>query len=222
MNRKKHADPAPATEPAPVSEASAPAPAAVPLPSEPPIVAAPESAATPPSAAARTTPAPSPAEIELAALQDKHLRLQADFDNFRKRQARDRDEQTRRATESLMRELLPALDHLELALANAPDRNAPLATGVQMVFDQFLAALARFALTPFPSVGEPFDPTRHEAVAEQPSLEVPAQRVLIQLRRGYMLGGHLLRAAQVVVSSGPAAPRAADTPVCDGSPEKES
>jgi molecular chaperone GrpE len=164
-----------------------------------------------PPAQPAPAPAPPPAETELTALKEKHLRLMADFDNYRKRQNRDREDGTRRATESVMLELLPVLDHLELAIANAPDRNDPLAAGVRMVADQFLGALAKFDLKPFQSVGEPFDPARHEAVSQLPSADVPVHRVLHQLRRGYLLGGRLLRPSQVILSAG--APAAApDTP----------
>ena len=173
-----------------------------------------------PAPAATETPttrpsAPSSAEIELAALKDKQLRLMADFDNFRKRQTRERDETVRRATETLLQELLPVLDHLELALSNAPNKADPLAAGVQMIADQFRSALQRFDLKPFHAVGEPFDPNRHEAVSELASADVPAHHVLHQLRRGYMLGGRLLRPAQVVISSGPASASASAEPVCD-------
>lgn len=206
MNRKKHHSP---HEPAPAkpdTATPAPSPSA-----EPP--ATPSPAETPP-AAPPPPPAPSPAELELAAMKDKYLRLLADFDNFRKRQTRDREDHSRRATEALILELLPVLDHLELALANAPNKAAPLAAGVQMVADQFLATLARFDLKPFQSVGEPFDTARHEAVSEMTSAEVPAHRVLYQLRRGYLLGGRLLRPAQVIISGGPAV-AVPSAPDCD-------
>jgi molecular chaperone GrpE len=210
MNRKKpheHHDPAGATPPVPATPPPAPAAADAPVPSAPP---------------APAQPGPPSAEIELAACKDKHLRLMADFDNFRKRQTRDREDYARRATEALMQELLPVLDHLELALANAPDKADPLATGVRMVTDQFLAALARFDLKPFPSAGEPFDTARHEAVSELASEKVPAQHVLHQLRGGYLLGGRLLRPAQVVISSGPAKKTDVPvTPVRDVAEEKE-
>ncbi len=193
MNRKKHHPhhEQPAAAPG-APEASAPA----------------ASPATPPLPATLPPPAPAPAELELAAQKDKYLRLLADFDNFRKRQTRDREEHTHRATEALMEELLPVLDHLQLALASAPGRTDSLASGVQLVVDQFLAALARFDLKPFTAVGEPFDPTRHEAVSELASDTVPAQHVLHQLRSGYWLGNRLLRPAQVVISRGPPDPAA--------------
>ena len=204
MNRKKnhehteHADPSHATSSAPETDATAAAPSATVQPPPPP----------PPAG-------PSPVELELAATKDKLLRLMADFDNFRKRQTREREDHTRRATEALMTELIPVLDHLELALTNAPNKTDPLCVGVRMISDQFLATLARFDLKPFQSAGEPFDTSRHEAISELASAEVPAQHVLQQLRCGYLLGGRLLRPARVVVSSGPAETADPATPVCE-------
>lgn len=182
-------------------DAAAPAAPGAPAPEVAATAAAP--AATPPA------PPPAPAEAELAALKDKHLRMMADFENIRKRQAREREDFVRRATEALAMELLPAVDHLELALANAPDKSDPFVKGVQMVADQILAALAKVDLKPFQATGEVFDPTRHEALTQLASAEVPAHRVLQQLRRGYTLGGRLMRPAQVIISSGPPAPPAA-------------
>ncbi|MFZ4397595.1 MAG: nucleotide exchange factor GrpE [Kiritimatiellia bacterium] len=214
MTRKKHHEhhEPPATDASTPAEATEnptaePAATAVPFPAHPPPIPPPP-------------PGLSPAEMELAVLKDKHLRLMADFDNFRKRQAREREDHARRNTEMLMEALLPPLDHLDLALASTPDKANPLATGVQMVSEQFKSALARFDVKPFSAKGERFDPTRHEAVSEQPSADVPAQHVLHQLRCGYQLGTRLLRPAQVVISSGPAAAPA--TPVCDAGEEKAS
>lgn len=206
-NKKKSEEAAPVTPP----DGAAPS-----LSDAPP--ASPDSE-TPPAAAA---PAPSPIEQELAAAREKHLRLMADFDNFRKRQAREREEFARRATEALMTELLPVLDHLELAVANVKSKDDPLTKGVQMVIDQFVATLAKFDLRPFHAMGEPFDPNRHEALTQHPSADVPAHHVLQQLRRGYTLGGKLLRPAQVVISSGnPEAPAEPGTPAAPAAPPTE-
>ncbi len=216
MTRKKHPDHREATATDEMASAAAhenaaaePTATAVPFPAQPPPLP-------------QTPPGLSPAETELAALKDKHLRLMADFDNFRKRQVREREDHARRNTEMLMEALLPPLDHLDLALASTLDKANPLATGVQMVSEQFKSALARFDVKPFSAKGERFDPTRHEAVSEQPSADVPAQHVLHQLRCGYQLGTRLLRPAQVVISSGPAANTAPAAPVCDAGAEKAS
>lgn len=188
-NKKEHSRDA---EPDAAPAAATPAPEAT--------AAAP--AASPAAAPAAATPAPSPLETELVAVKDKHVRLMADFDNFRKRQLRDRDDSTRRATEALVGELLPVLDHLDLALATVAAKDDPFVKGVRLVSDQLLAALAKFDVRPFQAVGQPFDPNRHEALTQQPSAAVPANHVLQQLRCGYLLGSRLLRPAQVIISTG--------------------
>lgn len=151
-------------------------------------------------------------EHEGKELNDKYLRLRADFDNFRKRMQREQADVFTRANQDLMLDLLPILDHLDLAVrsAIAHDAAGSYAKGFQMVADQLRAVLGKFGLQPFDAVGEPFDPAVHEAVSVQPSAETPANSVLAQARRGYRLGDRLLRPAQVVVSGGvPAANGAA-------------
>lgn len=164
--------------------------------------AAAEEAADETAEAAPAAPAPSPEAAELAALKDRHTRLLADFDNFRKRQARERDALVKRANENLLTELLPVLDHLELAISKAADGGDPVVTGVKMVYGQFTATLEKFGMTPVDARGKPFDPMFHEALSQAASDTVPAGTVLAQLRRGWLLSGRLLRPAQVVVSSG--------------------
>ena len=141
---------------------------------------------------------------ELETLKDRHLRLQADFDNFRKRTQRERSELQVRATGELVEELLPVLDHFELGLRTASAQQADPAVrdGFQMVFDQLRATLRKFGVQPFDASGV-FDPHQHEAVTHVPSAEHPADTIVTQTRCGYRLGDKLLRPAQVVVSSGP-------------------
>ena len=144
------------------------------------------------------------AQAEFETLKDRHLRLQADFDNFRKRTQRERSELQVRATEDLAAELLPVLDNFELGLRTSATLHAAPAVrdGFQMVFDQLQAVLRKVGVIPFEASG-PFDPHLHEAVTHAPSAEHPADTIVTQLRRGYRLGDKLLRPAQVVVSSGP-------------------
>lgn len=144
---------------------------------------------------------------ETEKLRDRLLRLQADFDNYRKRVQREKNELYRRANEDIMIELLPALDHLEMALDAAATHDAPAAftEGFRLVAEQLLAALGKFGLTPIDAEGQPFDVNLHEAVSHLPSADVPEEHVMNQVRRGYRLGDFLLRPAQVVVSSGPPA-----------------
>ncbi len=175
-----------------------------PAPVEP---AAAESPGTPPAAPETPDPAAAVA-AERAALQDRLLRLQADFENLRKRTARERQELVQRATEDLMLELLPVLDHFELGLAAAAQQGLDPATfaGFQLVRDQLHGVLERFGLSRIEAVGQTFDPHLHEAVTVVPSEEHPRDHVLLEIRRGYRLGERLLRAAQVGLAAGPEAP----------------
>jgi molecular chaperone GrpE len=142
---------------------------------------------------------------ELAALRDRHLRLQAEFDNYRKRQQRDREEAHRQAKERLLREIPDVLDNLERALrhAGAPDA-APesLAQGVELVSRQVREILARLGAEPMTALGVPFDPHRHEAMVRVPTAgDPPDGTVVEELRRGWLLDGRVLRPALVAVAT---------------------
>jgi len=145
-------------------------------------------------------------EEEEESLRDQFVRLQADFANFRNRTQRERIELYQRANEDLLLEILPVLDHYEMGLQTAGQHDADKAVvdGFKLVFDQFQNVLNKFNLKPIEAVGEAFDPHQHEALTHMPSDEYPAEVCSNQVRRGYMFGDKLLRAAQVVVSSGPA------------------
>ncbi len=136
--------------------------------------------------------------------------MRADFDNLRKRFDRERQEMVVLSNERLIKELLPVIDHLELALTAAAQHKTEKAVqdGFRLVYDQFLATLTGFGLKPLDAQGQPFDPNFHEAISQQPSNEVPENVVMQQARRGYQLGERLLRPAQVIVSGGPAKPAA--------------
>jgi len=145
---------------------------------------------------------PSPEALELATFKDRHARLMADFDNFRKRQVREREEWIKRANEDLLGDLLPIVDHLELALGKTASPTDPLTVGVKLVYDQFIALLERYGVTAIDAKGQPFNPDYHEALTQMSSATVPANMVIDQFRRGWLLAGRLLRPAQVIVSSG--------------------
>lgn len=147
-------------------------------------------------------PPPSPESVELAAVKDRYARLMADFDNFRKRQVREREDWLKRANEELLGDLLPVVDNLDLALQKITDPADPFAIGMKMVYDQFHAILDRYGVTPIEAKGQPFDPSIHEALSQMSSPTVPAHVVIDQFRRGWRLAGRLLRPAQVIVSSG--------------------
>ncbi len=144
------------------------------------------------------------ADEQIKALNDRLLRLQADFDNFRKRTLREKGEIYKRANEELMEELLPVIDHMDIALQAAAQHNVPeeFTSGFAMVGDKLVAVLQKAGLKCVESEGKEFDPNLHEAISHIPSDEVKEGHVITQTRRGFMLGDRLLRPAQVVVSSG--------------------
>ena len=149
----------------------------------------------------KATEPPKPAEPDW---KDQYARLLADFDNFKKRTARDREDTYRYAEAEILRDILPAVDNLALALGNAKDKESDFVKGVQLVYDTFLKALKEHGAEPFDSVGEALDPERMEAIATLPSEDVEEGKVSNEVKRGWMLKEKLLRAAQVVVSSGKA------------------
>ena len=126
-------------------------------------------------------------------------RTQADFENYRKRMARENAAAIDRGVGKLAKELLPALDHLELAL-KAAEGHQDVIKGFAMVRDELTAALAKAGIHAFSPHGEPFDPNEHEAMAQQPSEEAESGTVLEVYQQGYRAGGAVLRPARVVVA----------------------
>jgi len=143
--------------------------------------------------------AAQPAEVGAPAPDDSYLRLAADFDNYRKRVAREQVELTRRANERLLHELLPVLDDLERALeAAAEHEEAKLEEGVRLVHQSLLGLVARHGLTEIEAEGT-FDPHVHEALLAQPGEGAEEGSVLQVLQKGYRLGDKVLRPARVIV-----------------------
>jgi molecular chaperone GrpE len=163
---------------------------------------------------ADTAQAPEPEDLEALAAKagkaDQYLELaqrtQADFENFRKRAARDAAAAQARGVAKLAKELLPAVDNLDRALeaaqcsGNGADDERTLISGIKLVHTDVLAALARVGIEPFDPTGEPFDPQRHEAVAQQPVEGVEPGTIVEVYQRGYRLGDTILRPARVVVA----------------------
>jgi molecular chaperone GrpE len=162
-------------------------------------------------------PPPTPEQIEelktRAAKADENwerlLRTTADFDNFKKRAAREKIEAAQYATFSLLAKVLPVLDNFEMALTAAQaakeTKNDSLQSGVLMIQQQLKNALVETGLEEIDAAGKPFDPNFHEAVSEQESAEVAEGNVLQQLRKGYKFKDRLLRPATVVVAKKPVA-----------------
>ena len=141
-----------------------------------------------------------PAEPDWRALWAPAL---ADFDNSAKRAARDREDTFRFAEMDILKDVLPAVDNLELALSNAKEKTEdPFVKGVQLVYDTLLKSLKDHGAEPFESVGKDLDTAKMEAIATLPSPDVPEGKVSIESKKGWMLKDKVLRAAQVVVSSG--------------------
>lgn len=172
-------------------------------------------------AAQPETPEPTASE---SPLEQQLLRLRADFDNYRKRTLRERAELQTQALEQIMLELLPVLDHLDLALEAARKHEADMSMveGFRLVAEQLNGVLRKFGLEPIDADGDAFDHNLHEAISHLPSTDIPDHHVMAQARRGYQLGGRLLRPAQVVVSSGDPSAGISNVPVPDEKPaEKE-
>ena len=142
-------------------------------------------------------------ETKAAEAHDKIVRTMAEWDNARKRMAKDKEEAIRFANQGLLEDLLPIVDNFELgmlAAANAQDAKS-ISIGLQMVLGQIQNFLKDSGLEPIEAVGLPFDPHKHEAIEHQPS-DKPEGTVLDQRRKGYSLKGKLVRPAMVVVSQG--------------------
>ena len=119
--------------------------------------------------------------------KDMYARTLADFDNYRKRTSRDREELVKFATSEAVRDMLPTADNLALALNQAKDKEDPFVKGVQLAYDSFLKALKDHGAEPFDSVGETLDPNRHEAIATLPSETVEEGKIANEVKKGWML-----------------------------------
>lgn len=135
------------------------------------------------------------------------VRLQADFENFRRRTRAEREELLRYGSEPLVKALLPVLDNFERALASGGGEG--FVAGVEMIYRQFLDVLTREGLRPVESVGRPFDPAYHEGVEQEETTAHPDNTVIQELRRGYCFHDRVIRPAMVRVARAPAsAPQA--------------
>jgi molecular chaperone GrpE len=150
---------------------------------------------------------------EVKGLNDKYLRLAAEFDNYKRLIQRDQRDQIRFGNEQLLKELLPVVDNLERAIkaSRGGGSSDVLMQGVDLTLKQLTGALTRFHVTPVETVGQPFDPATHQAVTSVASEKVPEQHVVDEFQRGYLLHDRILRAAMVSVSTGRA----------DGSPRTD-
>jgi len=137
---------------------------------------------------------------ERETLIDRLARMQADFENSRKRAAREQQEFRDYALADAIRALLPTLDSFERALQSSRERS-DLRDGVELIYKQLQDTLTKLGLRPIPAKGEPFDPRLHEAIEMVETSEVPDHQILEELQRGYKLKDRLLRPAMVKVAS---------------------
>ena len=145
------------------------------------------------------------AQEAIAELNERIVRLTADFDNFRKRAQREKDEARQFANQGLLEKLLPVLDNFEMALTAVKDADPSVRDGVQMILDQLLGVLKESGVEPVDATGKPFDPNLHEALSQEETTEVEEGTVVQQVQRGYKLNDRLVRPARVVVAKAPGA-----------------
>ena len=164
--------------------------------------AAPETASE--QTPAEEPPPPTPEEL-INAINEKYLRLRADFDNYTKRMAREANEIRERTKKIVISEFLPAYDFFQMAMKHAETTNdfQALKQGMDMILNEFSKAFESLGVKELKTVGEHFDPKLHEAAKSEPSDTVAEGIILQQWKAGYTIGDKLLRPAMVVVSSGP-------------------
>ncbi len=143
---------------------------------------------------------------KVKAAEVEVLKSHAEAENFRKRLQRDAEQQLRYANMPLVRDLLDVVDNLKRATdaATGEAAGSSLHNGVQMVTQQLIGILGKYACKPIESVGKPFDPNFHEAITQMPSADVPSGSVVQEVAVGYTLHDRVVRPAAVIVSTGPA------------------
>ena len=144
-------------------------------------------------------------EQEAQENYDRLLRVSAEFDNYKKRASREMEEFRKYSNQSLIKEMLSVVDNLELAMNSAnghKDIDKGLLDGLAMTHKEILKVFEKFSVKPISAMGQPFDPTYHEAVMQEETDEFPANTVINELQKGYLIHDRLLRPAMVVVAGG--------------------
>jgi len=140
-------------------------------------------------------------ESELVEMKDRYLRLYAEFENYRKRVQREKEDLVKCCNEDLLYQILPAIDNLEMALqhsANGPSEG--LLKGVEITLRELLRILEKFGLIPISAIGRPFDPSIHHAMSVVDKPDAEDNTVVEEFRKGYMFGNRVLRPSLVSVS----------------------
>ena len=148
-------------------------------------------------------------EEELQKEHDRLLRALAEHENYKKRMARERADFLKFGNESLMKELLPILDNLELSLEHARNTTSAnaITEGIELVKKEFLRKLEKYGLSAISARGEKFDPNRHEAAVQIETTEHPEDTVVDEFQKGYFIHDRLLRPARVSVAKAPQSPK---------------
>lgn len=156
------------------------------------------------TAAATETPAETPEQLKQQRddYYDRLLRKTAEFDNYRKRTDRERQQLSEAAAADLLLELLPLVDDMERALRADSEDAGAITKGVELIHKQLLEVLRKRGVRPIEALGADFDPHYHMAVAHEPANDRREGEVIEEFRRGYMLGDRLLRPAMVKVAKG--------------------
>lgn len=141
-------------------------------------------------------------EEELRKLHDKYLRVCAEFENYKKRNIKEQMEFAKYANEKVIREILPVIDNLERAILHSKETNdfKGLIEGIELTYKQFLGSLGRFGVKTIQSLGEPFDPSKHQAMGQIESDKYEENIVIEELQKGYLLEDRTLRPALVNLS----------------------
>lgn len=146
----------------------------------------------------------SVAREEAAALRDQCFRIAAEFENYKKRAAREYDEFKKYANVSIVKALLPSVDNLERAIsASSSDSSSAVTDGVKMVLTDIIKAFESFQVKPVAAEGQMFDPAFHQAIMQEEAEGVPENQVIKVLQNGYVMHDRLIRPAMVVVAKAP-------------------
>jgi len=166
----------------------------------------PSTSAEEPSQSAELQQALTAKTEECQGLNDRYLRLAAEFENYKRLAQRDQRDHIRYGNEQILKELLPVVDNLERAVKAAKENgnSESLVQGVDLTLKQLMGVLTKFGVQSVTTVGQPFDPAAHHAVTSVSSAEIPENHVVEEFQRGYRLHDRTLRAAMVSVSTGSA------------------
>ena len=145
-------------------------------------------------------------ERQIAEQKDRMLRAMAEADNVRRRAQRDAEDRVRYANESIVRELIPILDNFDRAIASARAAGGgaeSVMAGVELIQRELLRVLERAGVSRYSAIGQPFDPTRHEAIARVVNVDAAPDTVVSETAPGYALHGRVVRPAMVAVAAAP-------------------